>query len=255
MSRITTLRDLEQRDGGGGGGFQGSGFMLGSGKQHKNSCMQCLDLFFPGFKLETVTFLFFVILVTVFVVTKVVFDTLIMGNTSGNPAVWICHLHFFGAKYTYDIVNNYQVWRLLTASLLHTSILHLVNNCLGILFFGFTVESQVKSWKEFVMILTLGAYEGNVLSAIFQPYQIGTGAGACIWAVVGVGAVWFKINYVKLGERQRQLFYILAIIIGCFALLDILTGKFDVWVHVGGLSVGLPLGVLVLQTSSQESFR
>ena len=115
--------------------------MLGSGKAHKNSCMQCLDLFFPNFKIETITFLFFFILVSVFLVTKVVFDTIIFGNTKGDPAVWICHLHFFGAKYTYDIVNNYQVWRLITASLLHTGVLQLVNNCLGILFFGFTVES------------------------------------------------------------------------------------------------------------------
>ena len=167
MSRMMTLSDLNKRDGGGnGGGFQGSGFTLGSGKQHKNGCMQCLDVFFPNFKLETVTFLFAMILVGIFILTKVL-DVMIMGNSKGDPKVWICTLHFFGAKYSYDIVENYQVWRLLTSALLHSTFLQLVNNVMGLLFVGFTVEEQVRSWKEFVLVLCLGAYEGNVLSAIF----------------------------------------------------------------------------------------
>ena len=128
--------------------------------------MQCLDVFFPNFKLETVTFLFVMILICMFVLTKVL-DVVIMGNSKGDPKVWICTLHFFGAKYTYDIVNGFQVWRLLTSAVLHSSLLQLVNNCLGMLFVGFTIEEQVRSWKEFVLVICLGAYEGNVLSAIF----------------------------------------------------------------------------------------
>ena len=133
--------------------------------------------------------------------------------------------------------------------------MQLVNNCLGMLFVGFTVEEQVTSWKAFTLILCLGAYQGSVLSAIFNPSQIGTGAGACIWAVVGVGAIWLKLNYHHVGERFRQFLFIILIIMGCFAVLDLMNGTFDIWTHVGGLVIGIPLGVLVLQTSAQDSFR
>lgn len=120
MSRMMTLKDLNDRDGGGGsgsGGFQGSGFALGR-SGHKNGCMACLDAFFPGFKLETVTMLFVTILVGMFFLTKVL-DKTMMGNSSDDPKLWICTLKFFGANYTYDITNNYQIWRLLTSALLH----------------------------------------------------------------------------------------------------------------------------------------
>ena len=46
--------------------------------------MQCLDAFFPGFKLESVTMLFSTILVGMFVLTKLL-DKTIMGNSKDDP--------------------------------------------------------------------------------------------------------------------------------------------------------------------------
>ena len=62
--------------------------------------------------------LFTTILVGTFVLIKVL-DKTIMGNSNDDPQKWLCTLKFYGANSTYDITNNYQIWRLVTSALLH----------------------------------------------------------------------------------------------------------------------------------------
>ena len=96
MSRMMTLKDLNARDGGGGG------FEVNRSSRSDNKCLHCLETFFPNFKLRSFTFLLVLACVAVFTVTKVI-DGTVMGNSSGDQQRWLCTLHIFQAKFTYDI--------------------------------------------------------------------------------------------------------------------------------------------------------
>lgn len=133
MSKIHTLRDLPSNN------SESYGFNVERRGQSSNQCMNCLQAVFPGFRLVSITMLLSVICVGMYITTKVVDET-VMGNSGGDLQRWICTLHTFQAKYTYDITHRYEVWRLFTAVFLHNSFLHLFWNVFSILMIGFTVE-------------------------------------------------------------------------------------------------------------------
>ena len=115
---------------------------------------------------------------------------------------------------------------------------------------GFTVEQQMKTSKDYLILLLIGSYEGNVLSAIFKPYSIGVGASCTIFALIGCLVVWFWLNYHKLGQN-RNIFLVFLILIAVFSAMNILMGgNIDIYGHLGGLITGVPLGFLLLRGES-----
>ena len=68
--------------------------------------MQCLNAVFPNFKLKSLTMLFFIACVALFVTTRIL-DATVMGNSNGDYEKWTCTLRTFGAKFTYDITQKY----------------------------------------------------------------------------------------------------------------------------------------------------
>ena len=172
-----------------------------------------------------------------------------MGNSNGDYERWVCSMRTFGAKFTYDITQKYEVWRLLTAVFLHNSFLHLFWNMFSLLSMGFTVERYTESTRNFILILVVGSYEGNVLSAIISPYTIGVGASCTIFALLGVILIWFWVNYERFGEN-RKIFLVFLIVIGVFSIMNVFIAKsIDAWGHLGGFITGLPLGILLLKPS------
>ena len=98
----------------------------------------------------------------------------------------------------------------------------------------------------------MGSYEGNVLSAIFKPYTIGVGASCTIFALMGVLAVWYWLNYYRMGQN-RHIFLVFFILIGVFSVMNVMAGSnIDIYGHLGGLITGVPLGVLYLRTDSSD---
>ena len=117
---------------------------------------------------------------------------------------------------------------------------------------GFTVERSVESRNKFLILLAAGSYEGNVLSAIFKPYSVGVGASCTIFALLGVLAIWYWLNYYRLGQN-RFVFLVFFILIGVFSVMNILAASnIDVYGHLGGFIVGVPLGVLFLRSESSD---
>jgi len=108
------------------------------------------------------------------------------------------------------------------------------------------------SWERFVILLAVGSYEGNVLSAIFKPYTIGVGASCTIFALIGALCVWYWLNYHRMGQN-RNIFLVFLLLIGIFSVMNIITAtNIDVFGHLGGLLTGPPLAVLFLRSSNFE---
>ena len=141
MSKMMTLQDLKAREQ--NNNSESYGFNV-SRQNRGNKCLQCLETFFPNFRLASITFAFVLLCIGMFILTKVV-DATIMGNKEGDQERWVCTLHTFQAKFTYDITKKYQVWRLITAVFLHNGVLHLFWNMFSTLMIGFTVEQQMQS--------------------------------------------------------------------------------------------------------------
>mmetsp|Transcript_9297 Transcript_9297/g.12646 ORF Transcript_9297/g.12646 Transcript_9297/m.12646 type:complete len:241 (+) Transcript_9297:192-914(+) len=189
--------------------------------------------------------------IAVFITTKVL-DMTVLGNSAGDYEKWVCTLKAFQAKFTYSITKKYEVWRLLTAVFLHNSFLHLFWNMFSLSTFAYTVEKYVESPKNYLWILLLGSYEGNVLSAILRPYTVGVGASGTIFALLGVLLIWFWVNYHRFGDN-RQIFLVFIIVIGVFSILNVfLSRSIDAWGHLGGFITGVPLGVLMLKPSEMH---
>ena len=101
----------------------------------------------------------------------------------------------------------------------------------------------------------MGSYEGNVLSAIFKPYTIGVGASCTIFALMGALAVWYWLNYYRLGQN-RHIFLAFFILIAVFSVMNLLAGaNIDIFGHIGGFIAGVPLGVLFLKSELSDDER
>ena len=119
---------------------------------------------------------------------------------------------------------------------------------LSLLTVSFTVEKYTSA-RDFLLILVIGSYEGNVLSSILKPYTIGVGASCTIFALFGVLLVWFWLNYERFGENRKIILGFL-IAIGVLSVLNVLVAQnIDAWGHLGGFITGLPLGVLLIKPS------
>ena len=161
---------------------------------------------------------------------------------------WTCIEYDFGAKQTYAIANKYQVWRLVLSILIHDSFLHLFWNCFSLFMIGFIVEAEFSGNKnKYELLLLLGGLGGNLASAVMRPYDIGVGASGCIFAILGAFAVFIYINWDRLGDNA-VLFIMFFGILFFFSLMNALSSpQIDIWTHLGGLAVGLPMGALYLR--------
>ena len=156
------------------------------------------------------------------------------------------------AKHTPSITHGFQIWRLFTAMFLHNSFLHLFWNTFSLMMIGFTVEKEMKSKKLYVALVVLGAISGNILSAIIRPLILGVGSSGSIYAILGALCIWYWLNYHRLGEN-RFIFLIFIGLLALFGILNVLTSKtIDIWSHLGGLTVGLPLACIWLRITRLE---
>ena len=108
------------------------------------------------------------------------------------------------------------------------------------------------SRRHFLALLFLTSYEGNALSAIFKPYTIGVGASCTIFGLMGALAIWYWLNYHRMGQN-RYIFMVFFILIGVFSVMNVLSGSnIDLYGHLGGLITGLPLGILCLKSEQSD---
>jgi len=111
-----------------------------------------------------------------------------------------------------------EIWRLLTATYMHTSFWgHLFFNMLVLYFFGPAVE-QVWGARRFLLVYTVAGVAGNMaLVALSQvgyisPLVYGLGASGSVLGILGAAAVLFP-------RSQILLFFVIPITLRAAALL------------------------------------
>ena len=83
-----------------------------------------------------------------------------------------------GAKDSYLIVNENQVWRLLSSAILHAGLVHYFVNMLALFLIGKAIETTHGMLAAAILFI-IPAAGGTILSALFLPEYITVG-GKCV---------------------------------------------------------------------------
>jgi rhomboid protease GluP len=99
-----------------------------------------------------------------------------------------------GAKYTYAIVNQGQVWRLIIPIILHNGFWHALMNGVSMLMSAFRLENAMGK-TEYGLLIIFGGIYGNLLSSIMNPTDFGVGASTSLFAVIGGLCIQFWATF------------------------------------------------------------
>lgn len=172
-------------------------------------------------------------------------------------------LLIWGANHAPDVLQNGELYRLLTSMFLHASIyspdggfalqnaLHLIFN-MYILYVEGTRTEQMFGHVRFAIIYIMGGLAGSVLSAALNdPNVYSLGASGAVFAVLGARLV-FLYKHRKLfgvgGRAEMSRVMQLLVINLVFGLLSIFggaLGRIDNWAHLGGALGGAALAWII----------
>ena len=143
-------------------------------------------------------------------------------------------LAFFGGN-NLLLVQNGEIWRLLTSAFLHAGLIHLVVNMYSLGIIGTQVETFIGKWK-FLFIYLISAISGNLLSLVFSASNVvSVGASGALFGLMGA-LLYFGYHYrLYLSEAiKNQIIPIVLINL----LIGFMIPGIDNVAHIGGLIGG-----------------
>lgn len=163
---------------------------------------------------------------------------------------WLC-LEF-------DQLDPFQ-W--LMNNFMHADIMHLIGNMVFLWAFGLVVEGKLGWWKYLAVFVGIGivssAFTQIVMFTLFRSPQFALGASGIIYGVMGMALVWAPKNNLQcllwMGVFSRLVELPVMAFSGIYIGLQIVffvCGGFQMSseaLHLTGLAVGLPVGVLLLR--------
>lgn len=145
-----------------------------------------------------------------------------------------------GAKETYLIKYNWQIWRLFSPILLHGGVLHLIMNLFSQMRMGLVMEERWGA-RRFALVYFMAGVGGNLLSCVVNPVKPGVGASGALYGIMGgwlsdVVCTWDQRDPVDRVVQLVQvvLYSILGMVISLVPIVD--------WAaHLGGFVFGAML--------------
>jgi membrane associated rhomboid family serine protease len=135
------------------------------------------------------------------------------------------------------LVADGEWWRLITATFLHASLIHLALNMLFLWWIGAPVEEAIGRGR-FILLYLVSGLAGSAGALLFSPEAVTVGASGSLFGILGAALVFERQrNYVLGGGALTIIVVNLAI---TFAIPNISIGG-----HLGGL-VGGALAALAL---------
>eukprot|EP00586_Coscinodiscus_wailesii_P007860 CAMPEP_0172521342 /NCGR_PEP_ID=MMETSP1066-20121228/292526_1 /TAXON_ID=671091 /ORGANISM="Coscinodiscus wailesii, Strain CCMP2513" /LENGTH=510 /DNA_ID=CAMNT_0013304243 /DNA_START=495 /DNA_END=2024 /DNA_ORIENTATION=- len=179
------------------------------------------------------------------------FERLTLNPMLGPPAEILLYL---GAKSANQIVNAGEIWRLLTAMILHAGFIHFFLNMVALWYIGAAVE-QSHGFTAAVVTFCLPSVGGTILSTIFLPEFISVGAsggifgyiGACLADIFMNWSLIFGKEFNDWGEACQHIWMVIwlfiDVAINCFIGL---TPMVDNFTHMGGMFYGFLCGLALM---------
>lgn len=146
-----------------------------------------------------------------------------------------------------DIINNYEIWRLITPIFFHADEIHLLSNTIALLLFGATVETNLRFSKiKFLLIYFTSGFIGNLFSLFFLPIDvISLGASGAVFGLIGVALIIILTD-------NRALLPFALIYIAYFIIASLMPG-INIWAHIFGLLAGILFGYIFYYRNNKIS--
>jgi membrane associated rhomboid family serine protease len=148
----------------------------------------------------------------------------------------------FGANYGPGILQQGELWRLLTSMFLHIGPRHLIFNSIGLIAFGFEIESLYGRWRYLAIYLLSGLFGSLASFAIRGWGTYSAGASGAIFGVIGMQLAFFWFYRQRMGEFGRQKRNSIFTLIAISLVLGFTVMPSDNYAHMGGLLAGFVLG-------------
>lgn len=134
----------------------------------------------------------------------------------------------------------FEPWRLLTAALVHSGILHLGLNMLALWMLGRSLEPMLGRWR-FLALYVLGAIGGSAAVGIIAPGSATVGASGAVFALFGA----LLVIGLHMGANMTGLL----VLLGVNLVIGFVPGFNIAWeAHVGGAAIGALVGFIILRT-------
>lgn len=165
-------------------------------------------------------------------------------------------LFFYGGKIN-SLIEEGQLWRLITPIWLHGSILHLALNMYALYILGRRME-RFYGHDRFLLLYLLSGFAGNVLSFVLTP-AASLGASTAIFGLFSAEGIFIFQNRKLFGAaRTRQALLNLGVILLINLAYGLAPGSnIDIMGHLGGLLGGVFFawkGGPVLKVAGQPPF-
>ena len=85
-------------------------------------------------------------------------------------------------------IINGQYYRFFTGLLLHTGLIHILGNILGIYFTGKFLDHQISQWK-LLLITVFSATSANAIFSVIAPNSISVGGSPIVFSLIGLVCV------------------------------------------------------------------
>jgi rhomboid protease GluP len=147
--------------------------------------------------------------------------------------VRIVELESYGLRFRY--IRELELWRLITAQLVHVKQPHMLSNVFCLLLVGTAVEHHV-GFARLLVLWLIGGSIAMLIGALFftPPWNLGTGASQAIMAIAGAG-LWLAKTGV---DRSKSLLLPVAFTIAVALTLDLIYAHYPKPGHVAGLLLG-----------------
>ncbi len=139
-------------------------------------------------------------------------------------------------------IDNFEIWRFLTAIFLHGSVTHLLFNMFALLIFGFSLEKLIGGNKYLIVFFGSGII-ANMISVNFYPSSLG--ASGAIYGIIGCLTIIRPFMMIWVFGLILPMFiaaivWIIGDIIGVFFP----TGAGNI-AHLSGIAIGFFIGLLI----------
>ena len=178
-------------------------------------------------QIPRVTLLLVILYMSVFILDRVIFKGLFFEAGTGKS------------------FNNMPInewYRLLTGTIFHHDILHLLGNTFAIYFVGLILENKIGSWR-FLFIYLIGNVGASIIYAMCFTYTNAAGASPGIYALVICIFILHIYNreFLDLHFGNWPVNYTF-----CYAVLGNFWGNDAFIVHVFGASIGVVIILMLL---------
>ncbi|MBT8213046.1 MAG: rhomboid family intramembrane serine protease [Acidimicrobiia bacterium] len=182
----------------------------------------------PSFETSPVTFSIIGLTVLVFFFTSVI-------PSGAGDDLWR-QLVFFG-----PLIEDGEIWRMLTVTLLHGSFLHIGFNMYALYLFGPLLERQTGS-VPFATMYLASAAAGSLASLLFGEAVPAVGASGAIFGLFGA---WLFVSYkIRSTPAGRAMFNQLSVLLAINLALPFFVSRIDWRAHLGGLAGGILIAFL-----------